>query len=847
MKKSTHRARTICRLLAAMLLITSPIALRAQSNNGQNNVKTYRITGTLQDSLSHEAMPYVNIIVAAKADTALVRGSVTDERGNFEAKNIAAGDYWLRITSIGYKSRLVPLHVESTTKLGTILMQPGNEMLKAVDVTATRPLFSMNGEKMVYSVKDDPSVQSGNTSDVLQNTPGVEVDIQGNVTLRGVSSVEIWINDKPSHLDQHSLKAYLESVPANSIERIETITNPSAKYATSAEAVINIITSKDIEISQLLSVGLQGSTTPMYSPWASYMVTNKKMSLNVYASLYKSYNKSKSDYTSEFRPFDTVTGQYVTSQRDTSSSQSDGHNIGLNGGFSFDYYFDSVRSLTSWGYFGHYGYDDYGSTHYIRDLRPGGGNLYSYTDSASHSYKGNGGNYGGIGATYTHQLDTLGQLFRLSLYGNLNTNKFDRQKSRIFDDPYSALSQYRKYNNGGESYGLSFDARYEKPLSKKTSLSFGLGASINSDSSYNTEYLRTTTAAYDSTDLLRTYAYTYPSQSINGDVNLTQRWGNFTMQIGIGADYSHQKLSYDYHYRYDYPFEEPDAYNRWSFRPTIHFSYFTKSMHNFKLNYSLQTSLPSVTQLTSFRCYDEDAYNTGNPALESSYAHHVEAGWSKYITKFGNIGIDLYGQFYSNEIGMLSDVMNTVDPYLGRIIPFNKPYNIGSSHRYGTTLYATYQPSGKMNIRLYANFFNYGYKFDRGAMGSLDTASWAFSLRLNAWWKMTDNLQLFANANYNSSTISLGSTDGKDYSLGFGISGDLLKRRMSIYLMVDDIFNWGAKIGDNDRNTNPVYLTNCHSYDLTSRSVFAGLVFRFGKIELADQMKEFNGSTGGQQ
>ena len=76
----------------------------------------------------------------------------------------------------------------------------------------------------------------------MQNAPGVEVDVEGNITLRGVSSVEIWVKDKPSKLTEENLKTYLQTLPANAIARIETITNPSAKYATDAEAVINIVT-----------------------------------------------------------------------------------------------------------------------------------------------------------------------------------------------------------------------------------------------------------------------------------------------------------------------------------------------------------------------------------------------------------------------------------------------------------------------------------------------------------------------------------------------------------------------------------------------------------------------------
>ena len=89
----------------------------------------------------------------------------------------------------------------------------------------------MDGEKNMYNTKEDASIQTGTASDALQNAPGVEVDAEGNITLRGVSSVEIWVNDRPSHMNEEALKQYIKQLPANAIERIEVIANPSALMA----------------------------------------------------------------------------------------------------------------------------------------------------------------------------------------------------------------------------------------------------------------------------------------------------------------------------------------------------------------------------------------------------------------------------------------------------------------------------------------------------------------------------------------------------------------------------------------------------------------------------------------
>ena len=163
--------------------------------------------------------------------------------------------------------------------------------LQAVTIAAKRPIYTADGEKNIYNVADDPSVQSGTTEDALQNTPGVTVDVEGNLQLRGVSSIEIWIDDKPSKLSEENLKTWLQTLPASAIDHIETITNPSAKYATEAEAVINIITRAHIKKNHFLNFGLNAASQPYVSPWLSYTWASDKLTFNIYGS----FRNSNSD------------------------------------------------------------------------------------------------------------------------------------------------------------------------------------------------------------------------------------------------------------------------------------------------------------------------------------------------------------------------------------------------------------------------------------------------------------------------------------------------------------------------------------------------------------------------
>ena len=157
----------------------------------------------------------------------------------------------------------------------SLLLLQRVKTLEAISVRAPRPIYSMDDEVVNYNVADDETVKGLTALDALQNAPSVEVDIEGNVTMRGSTNIEVWINGYPTHMNGSVLKVYLESLPADAIDRIEVIKNPSAKYMVEEGChIINIVTSTKIRNSHFLSFGLGGSNRPSVSPWVSYVLKN---------------------------------------------------------------------------------------------------------------------------------------------------------------------------------------------------------------------------------------------------------------------------------------------------------------------------------------------------------------------------------------------------------------------------------------------------------------------------------------------------------------------------------------------------------------------------------------------
>ena len=806
---------------------------------------TFTVVGVLRDAKTGEFLPYVNVAVLDSVDSEFVKGGISNMDGVFEINDVPQGSFVLRVSAIGYESYMHPFKVTNNVNIGTLRINPGVTSLGEVTVAAERPLYAMEGEKLIYNVSEDPSIQTGTTEDALQNAPGVEVDVEGNITLRGVSSVEIWVNDKPSKLTEENLKTYLQTLPANAIARIETITNPSAKYATDAEAVINIVTSAHIKSNQFVSFGANGSNQPFVSPWISYMWKQDKWSINVFASGRYSDRINTTD-SWELKRKDAVTeGLYDSVWYKTSSQKEDNRSISANLFMNIDYEIDSTSDISFDGGGFYNNNHSFGSRRdeqifYVQPVD----SVFAYNiGDTTISQSG----FGHIGADYTKKFDEKGHNLRIGLNARLNKNASDYYYNRFYD-VYTDLDENRYLLSDQFGFGINLDARYNRPYSDDGELSYGLRVDHQlTNSDYKRYYSNDGGVNYDSVDILRTYHFNGSETGVNGDVNWTHRWGGFTLSTGLGV--GGDRIGYNY--KSDMPFADDSILYFLNVRPSIHLTYRTESMHNWKLNYSMRMSHAREDQISTFRRYGDESYSTGNPnGLKNGYTHNVEAGWQKFFERFGNIGLEAYGRWSTNEISRLTDA--EYDDYLERIVSYSVPYNMGTSWRYGTSLNMTYRPSGFFNVRLYANVYNYGYRmeYDRvNEFGELETKKdgnekWSWSVRVNAWAKLFDRLQVTASANYNSPTISLMSERKARYFLNMGLRSDFFKRRLSVFVNVQDIFNWGAKIGSGSANTNPYYLSDSTRKMLNSRYISVGFTLRFGKMELERQAKEGENETG---
>ena len=788
--------------------------------------QNYTLKGLVIDNRTKESLFYATVGLLKAEDSTSVVGVASDGNGKFEIPNVKQGDYLFQVSYIGYEMYRVPLRVEGenkTIQLDTVHLQSSSTSLATFTVVDKRPVYMTDGEKALYNVSEDPGVQTGTAADALQNAPGVEVDIEGNITLRGVSSVEIWINDRPSKMEAENLKTYLQQLPANSLERIEVINNPSARYSSEGTGgIINIITKTNIKKNSFISFGLNGSSRPMVSPWVSFVWANEKFSISLYS--YGSFNKSKSNYNG----YDiTYNNNLDTSSYKKSTSQSD--NFSFSGGLYINgsYTFDTMNTLSFWA----------GSSLYPSNSHTNGeqshreyfletdANLFNFANEYNSLYAS-----GYLGGWYQHKFNNEGHNLAVNIGGHFGNSK----NSTIYDRVYPNVQNrdiHNKYSYRGKSGGGDVSLNYNIPYSKTGEISAGASGSYSQ--SYGLDKTDTllfgTTETFNLDSLLLKDTYT-KSMEFESYLTVQQKFGNFTIKGGLRVQYR----NFDYGF-----FNSPDNNvnkSYWGLFPSLHLSYRTKSMHNFNASYTRRINYPNSSQLTTFIEYGIDSYSTGNPDLLPTYTNSVDAGWTRYFDKFGSVGLSAYYRNSKDEISTLTDVafLN----YYGRIVPFSMPINSGHSYRYGSSANMMYKLKAFMNIRLNASVFHsYSEAMFRKSEEPAKTSNTAYSFRLNFWAKVWNLIEINASGNYRSKTKSLFNETKPTYSINCGLRADFWDRKVSVFVNVQDIFNWNKR----EYNITNPYYESFSSIKHTSRFISAGVTFRFGKIEMESQAR-----TGGE-
>lgn len=690
--------------------------------------------------------------------------------------------------------------------------------LKAIEIKVPRPIYSMDAGVVNYNVANDETIHGGTALDALRNAPSVDVDVDGNVTLRGSSKVEIWVNGYPTHMNGQSMQIYLTALSSDVIDHIEVIKNPSAEYMVAeGTAIINIVMSAKLRRSQFLAVGLSGNNRPYISPWAAYVYEGDKLDFNIHLAPSISHNNTFSEGTS-WSLADNDNGGLDTTQSQHWSTTESSRDYFTMLTMGLTYKIDSLNDITFNSFsllqgFRTHSIDDRSRTEYLPSFLP----LHYITDQLYGNLNSNGFST----LTCRHLFDRHGHNLSLTVNTNWNYTSVNITSSRIFDAYYP--NELRKSASQKISFDPSFTLRYRRPLGDHDNLNVGVGFAPNSSHSLvSSAYFDSTSMAYTLADTLRNRTTATRHREEYLSLNWRHQTHLFSTLAGLIAtahqtDYSVQSL-----------FPEELYLNYITLKPTFNFTCHTKSMHYFQANYSLSTSHPSPAQLSQSPAYQYDSYSIGNAQLEPYITHKADVSWNKYFKSGSSVSMDAYGEWNNNTIESVLDATSMPDPYLNRVVSYTTYYNIGSSHKYGLESNATYRLNAFLRFNLYANLYYAAYQIDYPKTGLYSDSALTYNLRLSCNAKLFKKVFVDFSGNYTSPTVSPFVEKHSVCTFNLSASADFLDKRLSARIRISDLFN--ANRTDNN-NTNPYYLTS-ESTHSDSRYITLGITYRIGKMDL---------------
>ena len=358
--------------LSLMLVLAAGTHPALAQNQGRPGGQALdgRLSGTVLDADTSEPIASATVAVWAVRDSSLVTGAITKDDGTFEVEGLRGGQFYVKLSFIGYVTETVSDVAlrpgAGEVDLGTIRLAADARMMDEVEVSAERDFMEVQIDRTVYNTKDQLTSLGGTASDVLGNIPSVEVDIDGNLSLRGSQNVAVLLNGKPAPMQGQSLVSFLQGLPADAVERIEVIPNPSAKYEPDGmSGILNIVLKQNQNLGFGGGISLSAATQDDYN--ASGNVSFQKGPVSIFTSYGFRYGSRDGEgwrYREDLTPRagNPVPGTYPILDQDSFDDNSRLSNT-LN--TSIDYSLSKQNTLSLSGLWSYRGGDQAGLTSYL--------------------------------------------------------------------------------------------------------------------------------------------------------------------------------------------------------------------------------------------------------------------------------------------------------------------------------------------------------------------------------------------------------------------------------------------------------------------------------------------------
>jgi outer membrane receptor protein involved in Fe transport len=663
-------------------LVSTLFAQRPQGG-GPGNFSKLKLTGIVVDKETQEPLEYATISLINKRFPERIQGGITDAKGNFNLE-VFPGQYTITIEYIGFdKVNIENKVLRENEDLGRIELEIAAETLQEVELVGERTEVEIRLDKRIYNVGKDITVRGGSVADVLDNVPSVSVDVEGNIALRGNENVRILINGKPSGLVGLSGPQGLRSLPAESIEKVEVVTSPSARYEASGTAgILNIILKKEELEGFNGSFILNGGFPTTYGGNATLNWRTKKLNLFSTTSLRNSESRGGGIFESEnFNPV-----RFVNEDRDYQRFR---NSIFFNLGA--EYFFNDKTSLTVSG-FVRKSNNESNNTTEIENLNASGLVIdrfgrYQFEEEVDNSQQ--------FTANFTKKFDDKGH----ELIIEFQTEASGEDESDLAENT-STFNQESETLEDQSRTLLQMD--YVWPVNENTQFELGYRGNF---STQETEYNVFDLLESGRTPNVQLTNFLGFTQNVNAAyTQFGQKIEQFSYLMGLRMEKTHieidQKTSNIY--------KEKD-YTDWF--PTLNLSFEFSEKENITLGYSRRIRRPRSWSLNPFRSLTSlTFFREGNPDLDPSYSNLYDLGYLKRWDKFTFNG-SIYYQKATQVIERITEatgelVVVSEDPLVELPQFRSTSINLSENARTGTEFTLTYTPKRRVRISGNFNIFN---------------------------------------------------------------------------------------------------------------------------------------------
>ena len=784
------------------------------SQKPQNN--QISITGNIIDSNTKEPLEYATVVLN-NIETKQLSGGITDEKGNFTIK-IIPGTYDISFEFISFKTiKISKKIINSSLNFGTIKLSEDSDKLDEIVIIAEKSTVEIRLDKRIYNVGKDMTVKGGSASDVLDNVPSVDVDVEGNVSLRGNENVRILIDGKPSALVGLSGSDALRQLPADAIERVEVVTSPSARYdAEGTAGILNIILRKGV------ATGLNGSLNTTIGDPTQYRIASninfRTKKINFFTNLGYRNSSGPGNFLTNLSTFENESVNSLRIEDRDFERNRNGYNINL----GLEYFLSNESSIT-----GTYFYRDSDnknlSTNAIQVFDVN--NILEYSDVRVQD-EDEIDETSQISLNYTNNINSSGH--KLTIDFQYSDSK--EIETAFIDDSLASEKNITTEN----SKSTLIQSDYVLPIGEHMQFELGYRGDFQD---LNSNFLVNRIPELDFN----------PSNNLTFKQNVNaiySQFGNkinkFSYLLGLRTEITDVKVrltntNENFDYRYTEVF------------PTINFGLERTDNQSFTLGYSRRLRRPRYWYLNPFESRNsQNVIYKGNPGLIPTFTNSFDLGFLQKIGKL-TLNSSIYFQHSVNAIQRVSrDEIRLLDG-VNQVITIREPINLASEDRYGFELTANYNPSKKVRLSGSFNVFQQEskglYEYNKftideasGAIISLPEIqdlgninnSW-FS-RFNATFTLPWKIQMQNRLSYRGPRYTAQSESKGMFSANIALSRDVFSEKGTLVLNVSDVFNsrkWRST-NFNPNKENPTSI-NSQESQWRVRQISLNFTYRFNQ------------------